>query len=305
VNGDAPYILPGEDLVLDVDASDGTDGSGVTAFRVSCDDGVTWSAWTDMAQGRAKVHAKRPQTQGTARARVVVRDAAGNESAEAMRSFHVVEASPPAPGPKAKYAGAIGSGGAVDTVAIDIAAGDVLSAKLKVKPEGEGDLEMAVDIVNGDGDRVHSARLEAGARKLKMAGFEAPASGRYFLMLYRSGGSASGGTYSLKTKVKQAALNKKVKAEVTGGVFRFEAAVGSVVKATISGEGLKADAVTLWGPDGPVSLTASEGIGKVKIKAAVLTAGSGTYEFRLDGVAAATVKLRVKLAASPVGTVSL
>jgi hypothetical protein len=307
VNDDAPYILPGEDLVFAIDATDEAGGSGAFDYKVSYDDGLTWSDWLELDPGfttSSKTGGNRPDKEGRVTATLVVRDLAGNESDPTAQSFYLIEASPPTPGPKAKYVGSFEAAGNIDTIAIDIAAGDFLSLKLEAKTTG-GDVELAVDLVAAGGVKLHTACLPDPTRKIKLSNYEIPASGRYYLIVYRTDESSATGSYKLKTKVTQTAGNAKLKTVVTDGLVRFEAAEGSVFKATIKGDGITAGAITLVGPEGAIPFEAKERSGKVKIGAMTLSAGTGTYELRVAGVDGATVKITITLPPKPETTISL
>ncbi|MHC4471770.1 MAG: hypothetical protein ACYTDY_11995 [Planctomycetota bacterium] len=126
--------------------------------------------------------------------------------------------------------------------------------------------------------------------------YEVLETGRYLLVLRRNWQSpATKGTYKLKAKVKQARENKKNKGEWSGFFIEFEACAGSVFKASLRGEGLAPEHVSLFGPDGPVPF---EGKGKkdtVKIPSVTLEAGTGTYQIVFEQSRTVTAKWVVKL----------
>ena len=81
----------------------------------------------------------------------------------------------------------------------------------------------------------------------------------------------------------------------TGTDVTFDASAGSLIKATVKGEGLTAADLTLVGPDGPVEFTAKEGKGSVKLQA-VLDKGTGTYRIVVGRALEVAWKWKLKLA---------
>jgi hypothetical protein len=299
VNDDAIYVMPDEDLVFDVDADDDTGGSGLRDFRVSFDDGVTWSDWYSLTGG-SRVVVDRPALDDRLTATVVVRDVAGNEASAVTRSVHLVESSPRLPGPGSKFVGGLSDEADIDAIAVDVARGDALTFKLKVKPVGDDTvIEVALDLVTPDGTRLVEARLPDPTRKIKLSGFVAPASGRYYVVLHRTGGTATAGTYKLKTKVSQAPENEKVKGVTVGSTVSVEAAAGSFLKATLKAPGITTDTVSLVGPEGIIPIEVVQKDDKVKIRSTELFVGTGTWTVVIEGTTAVTYKVGVELAPRP------
>jgi hypothetical protein len=296
VNLDRPYILPGERLELHVFAEDNRGGSGVGDCRVSLDDGESWSEWSPVVGSYADI--ARSDAEGLLPACIMVRDKVENESeVSEPRWIYLVEGEQPYLGAGAKFAGGVCNGLDVDALALDLVGGDILTVQVKGKALTKGvPLDLALDLVRPDGERLLLGRYPKDAKKVSIKGYEIPETGRYLLVVRREPTcDAEEGTYRLKAKVKQAKPNKKGKGEFTGTEILFDAVADSTLKAALKGEGLTPVRVTLVGPEGAVSFEAKGKNGKVAIKPVVLDAGTGTYAIRFDAVVTVSAKWSLKL----------
>jgi hypothetical protein len=296
INEGRPYVLPTEDLEFEVHARDNLGGSGVEGLKASFDGGSRWSEWYPLVFGYADVGA--PDVSGLLSAMIVVRDKVGNESeVSAPTAVYLIEDELPHLGAGAKFAGGMTTALDVDALSLDLVKGDLLSVKIKAKASAKRkSLDLALDLIGPGGERLFLGRHPADARKLSILGYELPVTGRYLLVVRREKASeAERGTYKLKAKVKQAKSNKKGKGEFTGREILFDAVRGSTFKASVKGEGLTPDAVTLVGPEGEVAIERKGKPGRAAIKPVVLDAGTGTYAIRFDAQVTVVCKWSLKL----------
>jgi hypothetical protein len=293
-----PYLLPEEPFVVEAKARDNIGGAGIDAFKVSLDDGDTWSDWIP-GIGQTKylgTELDRPEEAGPVTVTVVVRDRARNESDPGSATIHVVEAAPTGVAHGAKFAGKISEVLDVDTLALDLVRGDVLTVKLKSKAAvKKTDLDLRLDLCRPDGERLISNQFPENAKKVSILGYVVPETGRFLLVVRRHWESeAERGTYKLSVKVKQAAENKKWKGDLTAAEIAFDAAHGSTFKAGLRGEGLTVEAVSLVGPEGPVDIEKKGKPGRVTIRPVVLDAGTGTYRIQFPSELTVSAKWKVK-----------
>jgi hypothetical protein len=278
INVGQEYVLPQEPIEFEVYSSDKPGGSGVEGFKASFDGGKSWSDWYSLIGGYL-TEVDHPDVAGLLTARIQLRDRIGNESDYYEAECYLVETDLMAAGGGAKLTGAISPAADVDTFAVDLVTGDVLTVKVGAKSDEKGkSFVVGLDLVSPGGNRLHVGRYPADSKKVMISGFVAPGSGRYLVVARRESESESkGGSLKLSVKVKQSKINKKGKGASKDEDIVFQASVGSLLKASLKGEGLQAAHVTLTGPDGPVSFEAKEKKGKVTILPTVLTAGTGTY----------------------------
>jgi hypothetical protein len=302
VNDGRPYVHPNEGLEFEVLAGDVTGGAGVTEFKVGFVEGE-WTGWYPVNTGPVAV--ERPDAVGSITAAVVARDGVGNESSAFDAGFYLLEQEPTAPGPGAKFAGEIAEAVDVDALRIDLVEADILSVTLKAKSaEKKKKLALALDLVGPDGDFLVIGRYPADGRKVEIKGLEAPKTGSYLVVVRRDEESEAGlGTYTLRLQVKQAKTNKTRSGQTTETTIAFEAMNGSTLKGKLQGDGLTLSKLTLVGPEGGVDFVAREKKGRITLRPTVLTAGTGTYEFRLEGVSGVDYRLGVKLPKKPKGIV--
>jgi hypothetical protein len=295
VNDGQNYALPGERLRLEVDADDGPLGSGVASCKVSFDGGATWSGWAAVTGGTTEVTTYSWQT-GRFGMPIVARDAVGNDSAPFTVPVYLLEATPTDMGSGGKVAGAIPTAGDVDVVSLVLAAGDTLTVKLKAKAaEKKARLDLGVDLVAVDHSRVVSGRYPAGGPKPGIAGWVAPKTDWYRIVVRAEAGTeAKTGTYKLAIKTKQAKENKSIKGEGSVSVIAFQGIPGATLKGAFKGTGLDTSAMSLVGPDGmnPYDFAGSDT--KVKVATTTLERGWGTYEIRFATPVSVAWKLKVK-----------
>jgi hypothetical protein len=281
VNLGQPYVLPDEKIEIEVYGRD-VGGSALGVLRITFDGGTVWSPWYAADFG-SRIEVDRPDTEGLVIARVVVRDGAGNESAGTEAPCYLVESDPPAASGGGKLTGAISPAADVDTFAVDLVAGDMLTVKLKAKAtEKKQTFLVATDLVGPAGDRLHEGRFPADAKKPGIAGYVAPETGRYLVVSRRDPASpADEASLSLGVKVKQDRANRKGSGTATNEDVTFDAAEGSLLKGKLAGPGLEAGQISLFGPDGDVVLELKGKTGKWSIPTTALTAGTGTYTLRI------------------------
>ncbi len=277
INAGRPYVLPGEDLVFEVYGFEAPGGSGVEGFKASFDGGKTWSGWYSLVGGYLTA-VDRPEMEGLLTATIVLRDRVGNESATAEASCYLVESDLPEVGGGGKLSGTLAPAADVDAFAVGLVKGDMLTVKPKAKASEKGKvLLLALDLVGPGGDVLHTGRYPADAKKPMISRFTAPETGRYLVIVRRHRDSeADEGAVSVSIKVKQARTSKKGKGTSTRDI-PINAAEGSTLKASLKGDGLLAEHVTLSGPGGPVPLKTKAKNGKVTILPTVLHAGTGVY----------------------------
>ncbi len=286
VNDGRLYVLPQESITVQVTAGDGS-GSGTHSFRVTFDGGQTFTPWVPYSG--APVMLDHPALYGSRSLRVAIRDTAGNGSSLSPAvPLRLIEAGAPMLRPGGTIASSLATTLEIDAVAIDLVAGDVLSLKTKVATALLG----AVPSVVFDLARPTGERLLTGTPSI--AGFVAPATGRYYLIVRQDGAAGAPCTYSLKSSVKQAKANASVKAVVTTGEIEFAAADGSSLKAGLKGEGLDPASVTVVGPDGEVAATVTGKPGSAKFTV-LLNQGTGIYRIRFDASGPVAASLGVKL----------
>ncbi len=275
-----PCVLPEEPLTFAVTAYD--DRSGLADARVSLDGGVTYAAPVPVAEDDRLV-VPRDGVAGLVTGALRVRDAAGNESAEATAPLYLVETAPPPVA--ARCAGALEAAGDVDALSVDLAAGDLLSARLVAADRAAG---LALDLSGPGGERLVEGRYPAGDARVEVRAFPAPATGRYLLLVRRDDGvPAAAGAWTLAVKVRRA--KPAPAAGVPAAAHPFAAVAGTAILARLAGTGVGPASVTLVGPAGPVAAPVTGRPGSVTVGPAVLPF-TGAYEIR---VAAAGAVLRL------------
>jgi hypothetical protein len=225
---------------------------------------------------------------------VRIEDRVGNRSDPILAPCYLIEAAPPTLGAKAKIAGDIASEADVAAYVVDLLAGDSLSIKTKA---GKGDppLLLALDVVDPLGQAIVLGRHPPTSKKVEVKGLVAPETGRYLVILRRAEDDLAGsGTWALAGKIKTGKANKGGKGTVSGADVEFPAADGSLLKASLKGDGLTAAAMSIEGPGGEVPFTAKEKNGKVSILPVVLDAGTGTYRIRVPHDIAVAWKVSLK-----------
>jgi hypothetical protein len=267
-------------------------------LKVSYDAGTTWSAWIPFTSGEA-VEIPRPDV-GPAKVLVVIRDRVGIEADLGEQSIYVLQLDPPAIAPGEKVEWEIQTPGEVDVLSVDLVKADLLSVKVKAKPLTKGVFSIALDLAAPGGQRFVLGRYPALARKAGIKRYPLPVTGRYHLIVRRgSGSTAERALIRLSLRVRQDKANRSARGEITGTEIAFTAAAGSVLKAVLKGEGIRAIDVALTGPDGAVDLDLEEKTGKVKILPSTLGAGTGTYTIRLARSMTVKYRWRVKLPKKP------
>ncbi|MEN8152011.1 MAG: hypothetical protein ABFS86_19505, partial [Planctomycetota bacterium] len=280
INDGSRYVLPAESLTLDVSATDGADGSGVVSGRVRFDGG--WSDAYDLtASSRIRVaDGDRPASGGHLTASLVLADEAGNESSPVDVRFASISRSPERA--LKRLQGTLDFPEEVESFALDLVHGDVLSVKLKYKALVKGEFaDVGIDLARADGRRLVIDKFPSSLPKAGIKRYTAPETGRYYLLFYRTGGAETC-RWSAKVKVKQSRDSKKVKGEGEVEVIRFPAAHGSTLKGTLSAEGITAEDIRIVGPEGEVPFEFRERTGKVVIRPTILDAGTGTWEIHVE-----------------------
>jgi len=290
------YVCPEEEFRVLVHSIDNAGGSGLDAFRLRVIPGDGWSDWISYAGG-PEVTVPRPDHVGPVTVQAVARDLMGNESASHQTSTYLLREHPSWLGAGGKASGGLSSVQDIDAFTLGLVKGDTLTVKPQTKADDKKKvLSLDIDLVSPAGERFLTGGFPADSDKPGIGGWVVPKTSRYLVVLrVARDNSAASGTYKLKVKVKQAKTNRKVKGEFTGSEIPFDAVAGSKFKASLAGEGLELDGISLIGPDGPVAIDLSGKPGKVKIRGVVLTAGTGTYAIRLAGPATVTAKWSVKL----------
>jgi hypothetical protein len=285
VNGGRPYVLPLESLELVVEAHDSEIGSGVAAFRYTMDGGTTYSEWFPLSPAN-RVTVERPEAAGPLAVRVMLMDAVGNRSKlwPAMET-HLVEAEPPWLGSGGSYGGRLADRQDIDAVAFDMVRKDLLSIKVKASATADrkAPFPLVMDLTRPTGEW-----LVTGIGLRGLAGFVAPETGRYILVLREVGEGAETGDYAVSVAVKHSVANAKWKGSAESGEVLFEAVHGSSFKAALKGPGLDPASIVVEGPDGPVAIMFTGKVGSAKVSG-LLSSGTGTYRVRF--VAAGTVSM--------------
>lgn len=295
LNGGRGYVLPDEDVYLDVEAGDGAGGSGLDGLGVSFDDGVHWSSWYPFEES-GRVDLAPAGVMGARVVRTRARDKAANDTELGVEEVYFLGPTLPVLGPLAKRTGPVAPEVRVQGYSVGLLAGDLFSAKVKTKGEGGADCGVEVDLLSPDGTRLVTGRYPAGLKAPGIAAFPVPATGEYSLVLRAVHGSATPeGTYALALSVKQAKENRGRAGTITGEPLLLDAISGSLLTASLKGDGLTAAQVTLSGPSGAIALPAGEGIGAVAIRSLALGKGTGTYRLEVSHPGPVTFKLALKL----------
>jgi hypothetical protein len=295
VNNNRPYVVPAEDLEFALKVHDNSGGSGVDGFKVLFDADGTWSDWYGLLDGWQTAKVAPPTNDGLLEARVVIRDGVENESTTYTQAFYLVERNLLDIAGGGKLGGRI-TALDVDSVALHLVAGDLLSAGVKAKAAVKKQtLDLAIDLVAPDAHRLIQGRYPEDAKKPMVKGYVVPQTGRYTLVLRRAPSTSATGTYALSIKVKQAKENKKGKGQLSGSELALTAPHGSILKAAFSGEGLEGIAPTIEGPSGPVPVESKLKGKKLAILPTVLDTGTGTYTIRFPSAVAVNFKWSLKL----------
>ncbi len=276
-----PYHRPDAVLTFNVAATDGEAGSGVDSIRASWDGGANWTLWTPYADGAYTP--PRPVLNGDATVQMMVRDKAGNESKVAGPiTLYFLESDAPHLGSGGSASGSMSGISDIDTVAVNLVAGDTISVAVKAIPGVKKEsFVLSTDLIAPDGTVVVTDRFPTGAKAAGIKGFVATATGEHMIVVRHADGTgAAAGTYSLKVSVKSGKSNASGKGQVADGVLTFAAAAGSTFTATLKGAGLDPASIVLEGPDGVIAITTKTKAGKTTISPVVLSAGTGTYTVR-------------------------
>ena len=274
-----PFYLPLEPVEFTLVASDASGGTGLDVARTSWDNGATWTPWTDISGGGTYTP-EHPTLSGPVSTRVVVRDRAGNESDPYISNPLIfIDENPPSFGSGGKGAGTMDGPDDVDTMVLNLVKGDSLSVSIKGIPTPKKQsFVLSVDLALPDGQRLVTDRFPTTSKKQGLKGFVAPETGSYVLVVRNADATGtSTGKYSLKVTVKHAKSNAAGKGTTEDGMFSFDAADGSKFSATLKGAGLDPATVTVEGPDGDVPVTATLKNGRITVKPATLTVGTGAY----------------------------
>jgi hypothetical protein len=245
----------------------------------------------------------RPGLEGNLVADGQFRDGAGNLSATYSDGLYLVEAAPPGLTEAKSFAGTLDAGGDFDAFTVDLAAGDLLTVKVRAKPATRGaDFRADVDLFAPDGTKAVSGRWPAALAKPGILKFPAPATGTHWVVL-RPGGAAraEGGTYALTIKVSPPKENRRRRGatEPAGdppvASAPFDAVESFTLRGTVRGAAL--GEIELLAPDGgtvPVPSVVSSGGTKRKILPLVLAGGTGTYTLRVPSTAFVVYDLTLK-----------
>jgi hypothetical protein len=272
VNDGRPYVLPEEPVQLRVTARDNPLGCGVAAFRFSAGGGADWGEWGPFPADGI-VPGTRPPTAGRIAIRGMARDFVGNSSMvfDAPATYFV-EADVPLLGTGGKISGTMSDRQDLDAFELTLVKGDILSIRVKAAAEEKGRvLPLVLDLARPEGERLIEEIFAPGCPT-----FVVPETGRYLLILREDGEGVERGAYSLSVSVKPSKTNSKGKGVVTTGEVAFEAAAGSLLKASLKGPGLDPGSVRVTGPDGAVDGAAAGKPGSAKL-ATTLDRGTGTY----------------------------
>lgn len=273
------YFAPAAVLAFDVVATDADGGTGVRWIRASWDGGANWTSWTAYDAAQPFVPA-RPALSGAGSVRFMVRDGASNTSAPTdPLPLYFLDPDAPSLGSGGKAAGAMDGFSDIDEFGVDLVAGDAITVKIKGKAaEKKQPFLLAVDLIAPDATTAVDGTPPA---PLGIAGFVAPATGRYLIVVRRADGAGSPtGTYSMKVSVKAAPGSHAASGSTGSGEFSFDAAAGSAFSATLNGAGIEPATIVLSGPGGDVPVTAKAKGSKLTVTAPALTAGTGTYTLR-------------------------
>jgi subtilisin family serine protease len=303
IDRDVGYLLPWEAILAETTATDPKNGSGVSAFRASFDDGETWGVWTPILPS-AVVPVERPDgvADELATASGQFRDAAGNVSAVATAQTFLVGGDSPSLVDVSIVDGFVGIGGDHDAFRIGLLEGDRLDLVLRsiVPNVRRTDFDVEIDLIAPDRRRVVTGRYPYYLARSAVKAYYAQATGEHWVVVRAVGGQSHvGGRYVMSVKrsaPKSATLHAgKLAAGASPSFVEFEAVDGARLTASLSGV---AAAPTLVTPDGTALVVPTTPItkGRTKIAAFPLTGGTGTYRLEIPAVVDATVVYRITLA---------